>query len=178
MSSLSDLLEELTLSEEGYGRGSERVGDTDQFEALVERLERVRKIRKLYDVLKSVVEPEPCPLWDSERGSCKLGFNHGYSCTQTKPYKQVLEVLREAGVDERSAEQLIERFQRLGLVAICDPVVRRDGAAAAKGAALGALLGLLAGPPGAIMGAFMGGTAGWLVGEEERHGPKRIIFIK
>ena len=179
MTSLTELLREL-MADKGSWSGRGHPGQSDsQVDSIIDRLKRVKKVKRLYSVLKEVVEPEPCPYWDQRRGKCGLGFNRGYECTHTKLYELVVEILKEAGVNRNDAEKLIERLQGLGLIAICDPVIRKDGEAAAKGAILGTiLLGVLGGPAGAVMGAVLGGTMGWVVGEEKRYGPKRIVFAR
>jgi len=183
--SLSDLLKELASSNNNRRQASAQVTDqtsgTSQSGTLIEGLERVKELKKQYEALKDVVEPEPCPWWDPRSNSCILKLNHGYSCAQTKPYSQVIEVLKEAGVDEEKARQLLDRFHRLGLIAICDPVVHRRWSISTKWVILGALLGLWAASMGSALGALgaliVGILAGLRRGGVKRYGSKRIIFI-
>ncbi len=177
--SLSKLLEELMDREHKRSKKhtSGEASSGDHIEFLATQLEQVSKLKNLYKVLKEVVEPQPCPFWD--QGKCRLGLAKNFRCIYTKPYEQVIEVLREAGLRSVEIRDLLGRFQRLGLISVCEPVVRRDRETTATGALLGALLGVVAGGGlnGALFLGVIGGIVGWFLGGEKRY-EKRMVFTE
>ena len=177
---LSEMLKELTGRARGAGTVRQSTGHGKDGSGEPIMFKHILRYRKLYMELKTVVGPEPCPLYSPLRRRCKIEeLGGGPYCISTKPYNAVLATLREAGYAEREARELIDKFARLGWIKICNPVISYADKASIALGIIGALAGLATGGlVGAALLAILGALVGNALPPTERLGEKRVIFLE